>query len=97
MSFCFLYNIVTENYSAQNSPWGGAGGRGSIASSRSNWFPVLCVLLFSCRLNYARTKNQRTFCLDIASAEILFVSPAKQQRDICIAFPAASLLSAAAA
>ena len=73
------------------------GGRGSIASSRSNWFPVLCVLLLSCRLNYAITKKQRTFCLDIASAEILLISPAKHKRDICIAFPAAALLSAAAA
>ena len=32
MSFCFLYNIVSENHSVQNSPWGGGG---SIASSRS--------------------------------------------------------------
>ena len=22
MSFCFLYNVVSENYSVQNSPWG---------------------------------------------------------------------------
>ena len=28
MSFCFLYNIITENYSAQNSPWGQGGGGG---------------------------------------------------------------------
>ena len=36
MSFCFLYNVVSENYSVQNSPWGGGGGGGgSIASSRS--------------------------------------------------------------
>ena len=34
MSFCFLYNVVLENHSVQNSPWGGGGG-GSIASSRS--------------------------------------------------------------
>ena len=33
MSFCFLYNVVSENYSVQNSPWGGGG---PIASSRSN-------------------------------------------------------------
>ena len=33
MSFCFLYNVVLENHSVQNSPWGGGGG--SIASSRS--------------------------------------------------------------
>ena len=33
MSFCFLYNVVSENYNVQNSPWGGGG---SIASSRSN-------------------------------------------------------------
>ena len=33
MSFCFLYNVVSDNYSVQNSPWGGGG---SIASSRSN-------------------------------------------------------------
>ena len=34
MSFCFLYNVVSENHSVQNSPWGGGGG-GSIVSSRS--------------------------------------------------------------
>ena len=28
VSFCFLYNIVLENQSVQNSPW----GRGSISS-----------------------------------------------------------------
>ena len=33
MSFCFLYNVVSENYSVQNSPRGEWGG--SIASSRS--------------------------------------------------------------
>ena len=22
MSFCFLYNVVSENHSVQNSPWG---------------------------------------------------------------------------
>ena len=32
MSFCFLYNVVLENHSVQNSP---RGGGGSIASSRS--------------------------------------------------------------
>ena len=26
MSFCFLYNVVSENHSVQNSPWGGRGG-----------------------------------------------------------------------
>ena len=26
--FCFLYNVVSENYSVQNSPWGWVGGRG---------------------------------------------------------------------
>ena len=36
MSFCFLYNVVSENHSVQNSPLGGGGGGGSIASSRSN-------------------------------------------------------------
>ena len=35
MSFCFLYNVVSENHSVQNSPGGGGGGGGSIASSRS--------------------------------------------------------------
>ena len=39
MSFCFLYNVVSENHSVQNSPCGGGGGggggRGSIASSSS--------------------------------------------------------------
>ena len=29
--FCVLYNVVSENHSVQNSPWGGGG---SIASSR---------------------------------------------------------------
>ena len=29
--FCVLYNVVLENRSVQNSPWGGGG---SIASSR---------------------------------------------------------------
>ena len=32
MSFCFLYNVVSENHSVQNSP---RGGGGSVASSRS--------------------------------------------------------------
>ena len=31
MLFCFLYNVVLENYSVQNSPWARGG---SIASSR---------------------------------------------------------------
>ena len=26
MSFCFLYNVVSENHNVQNSPWGGGGG-----------------------------------------------------------------------
>ena len=38
MSFCFLYNVVLENYSVQNSPWGGGG---SIVSSRSTMFCYL--------------------------------------------------------
>ena len=25
MSFCFLYNVVSENHSVQNSPWGVEG------------------------------------------------------------------------
>ena len=25
MSFCFLYNVVLENFSVQNSPWGEGG------------------------------------------------------------------------
>ena len=25
MSFCFLYNVVLENHSVQNSPWGEGG------------------------------------------------------------------------
>ena len=41
MSFCFLYNVVSENYSVQNSPWGGGG---SIASSRS----ILSVVFIYC-------------------------------------------------
>ena len=44
MSFCFLYNVVSENHSVQNSPWGGGG---SIASSRSN------------RLHFVRMSLQR--------------------------------------
>ena len=28
MSFCFLYNVVTENYSVQKSSRGGGGGGG---------------------------------------------------------------------
>ena len=28
MSFCFLYNVVLENYSVHNSPSGGGGGGG---------------------------------------------------------------------
>ena len=30
MSFCFLCNVVLENYSVQNSPWGGGGGEGGL-------------------------------------------------------------------
>ena len=33
MPFCFLYNVVSENHSVQNFPW---GGEGSIVSSRSS-------------------------------------------------------------
>ena len=33
MSFCFLYNVVSENHTVQNSS---SGGGGSISSSRSN-------------------------------------------------------------
>ena len=43
MSFCFLYNVVSENHSVQNSPW---GGRGSIASSRSKMIVTKVALLF---------------------------------------------------
>ena len=32
--FCVLYNVVLENHSVQNYPW---GGWGSIASSRPIW------------------------------------------------------------
>ena len=32
MSFCFLYNVVSENYSVQNSPWG--GGEGGLLSAQ---------------------------------------------------------------
>ena len=28
MSFCFLYNVVSENCSVQNFPWGGGGEGG---------------------------------------------------------------------
>ena len=40
MLFCFLYNVVSENHSVQNSPWGGGGAGGSIASSRSKISPT---------------------------------------------------------
>ena len=30
MSFCFLYNVVSENHSVQNSPWGAGGGGGGL-------------------------------------------------------------------
>ena len=33
MSFCFLYNLVSENHSVQNSPWGG-GGEGGLLSAQ---------------------------------------------------------------
>ena len=49
MSFCFLYNVVSENYSVQNSPWGGGG---SIVSSRSiNTDNDNSFSLFDCLLN----------------------------------------------
>ena len=32
--FCVLYNVVSENHSVQNSPWGGGG---YVASSRPIW------------------------------------------------------------
>ena len=44
MSFCFLYDVVSENYSVQNSPWGGGG---SIASSRSIKFIEISLGLLS--------------------------------------------------
>ena len=28
MSFCFIYSVVSENHSVQNSPGGGGGGGG---------------------------------------------------------------------
>ena len=43
--FCVLYNVVLENHSVQNSPW---GGRGSIASSRPITHVIfIFVLLFT--------------------------------------------------
>ena len=42
MSFCFLYNVVSENHSVQNSPWGGGG---SIASSRSTSLTEISLIL----------------------------------------------------
>ena len=44
MSFCFLYNIVTENHSAHNSPWvrGGGGGKGLYSQLKLvGWLVVL--------------------------------------------------------
>ena len=32
MSFCFLYNVVSENHSVQNSPW--EGGEGGLLSAQ---------------------------------------------------------------
>ena len=48
--FCVLYNVVSENHSVQNSPWGGGG---SIASSRPIMFnpcsaEYINILLFVC-------------------------------------------------
>ena len=43
MSFCFLYNVVLEEHSVQNSPWGGGGGERSIASSRSIYYATNCM------------------------------------------------------
>ena len=41
MSFCFLYNVVSENHSVQNSPWGGGGGEGGLLPAQG-----LCYLVF---------------------------------------------------
>ena len=38
MSFCFFYNVISENRSVKNTPWVGEGG--SIASSRSSGLSV---------------------------------------------------------
>ena len=32
MSFCFIYNVVLENHSVQNSPFAGGGGVGGEGS-----------------------------------------------------------------
>ena len=40
--FCVLYNVVSENHSVQNSPWGGGG---SIASSRPIMHDVEAAML----------------------------------------------------
>ena len=44
--FCVLYNVVLENHSVQNFPWGGGGG--SIASSRPSSYLIVFLLLFLC-------------------------------------------------
>ena len=60
MSFCFLYNVVLENYSVQNSPWGGGG---SIVSSRSIKFK------FGYANIYGLTEN--SICKDIFNKFII--------------------------
>ena len=59
MSFCFLYNVVLENHSVQNSPWGGGG---SIASSRSNRYgPANVTRLLSCVQSSFKDSYERRF------------------------------------
>ena len=38
MSFCFLYNVVSENYCVQNSSGGGGGGGLERVSIASSWY-----------------------------------------------------------
>ena len=49
--FCGLYNVVSENYSVRNSPWGEVG---SIARERSRelHFSFLCDMGVPCSTSY---------------------------------------------
>ena len=54
MSFCFLYNLVSENYSVQNSPWGGGGEGGLLPAQglkfimQDKWEPKLWLIFNVC-------------------------------------------------
>ena len=69
MSFCFLYNVVSENHSVQNSPWG--GGEGGLLPAQGlvglySYFPLKSILIGSALFaltylsQYSRTSMART-------------------------------------